>query len=374
MARLLYATFDPVPAPKGASRHVQALVAGLVAAGHDVTLAAIGPGGEVAGAHALPFRPPPGDFLSQALAFGDHVVAVAAGFDAWHARDIWGGYPLARRGGTPLIAEINGLPSIELPYRFPALLRHPETHAKVRAQEDAFLAAARGVLTPSSVTAAYLQARGVAPERVVVVPNGVDLAAFDHAEPPVRGWPEVLYIGTFSPWQGLETLLQAFTRVPPPTRLRLIGPDGLWGGALRARAAGLGLADRVVFMPPVAPERMPALIRAATVAVAPLDGGPRNVEQGCCPIKLLEYMAAARPIVASALPVVEHLVTHGREALLVPPDDPAALAVALTRLLSNPVEARALGDAAHARARHYGWDASNQAVLAAYARWEISPA
>ena len=70
---------------------------------------------------------------------------------------------------------------------------------------------------------------------------------------------------------------------------------------------------------------MPAIIAQADVCVAPLAYNDRNVTQGCCPIKVIEYMACARPIVAANLPVVRELVRDDVDALLFTPDDPAEL-------------------------------------------------
>jgi glycosyltransferase involved in cell wall biosynthesis len=62
------------------------------------------------------------------------------------------------------------------------------------------------------------------------------------------------------------------------------------------------------------------------VCVAPLTLNDRNVTQGCCPLKVLEYMAAGRPLVASNLPVVRELVRERLDGLLFAPDDPLDLA------------------------------------------------
>jgi glycosyltransferase involved in cell wall biosynthesis len=88
------------------------------------------------------------------------------------------------------------------------------------------------------------------------------------------------------------------------------------------------------------------ILRTAHVCVAPLAGDARNTLQGCCPIKLLEYMAAGRPILATRLPVVEELVEHGVTAHLVQPGSAAALADGLRFLLTHPAEREALGAAA----------------------------
>ncbi len=378
MARILYASFDPVPGPKGASRHITALVGGLVAAGHQVDLMAVaGPDAPptVAGARLLPFHTAPGgNFLARACAFGEAVLARAelGGYDLWHVRGVWEGLPLAlwrdgAGGRTPLVWEANGLPSIETPAHFGAVANAPELLGRLRRQEEVLMRAAERLIVVSPVTASCLAELGADPAKIRVVPNGVDVDAYAGLQAGDRG-PEILYIGTMAPWQGLETLVRALAQLGPPARLRLVGPPGKgWAGGLRRLAARLGVADRLALQPPVAPEMVPALVARARVCVAPLDGSPRNLVQGCCPLKLLEYMAAGKAVVASAVPPVEALVAHGAEAWLVPPDDPAALAEGLRVVLDDAALRARLGAAARAKAGTLSWAASNAKVLAVYA-------
>lgn len=377
MARILYASFDPVPGPKGASRHIAELVGGLVAAGHEVDLMAVaGPDAPatLAGARLLPFHTAPGgNFLARAGAFGEAVLAQAAAgaYDLWHVRGVWEGLPLAlwrdRTGGrTPLVWEANGLPSIETPAHFGAVANAPELLGKLRRQEQVLMRAADRLIVVSPVTAACLTELGAEPGKIRVVPNGVDLAAYAGLPEGDRG-PEILYLGTMAPWQGLETLVRALARLGPPARLRLVGPPGKgWAGGLRRLAARLGVADRLIVQPPVPPELVPPLAARARVCVAPLDGSPRNLVQGCCPLKLLEYMAAGKAVVASAVPPIEALATHGVDAWLVPPDDPAALAEGLRVVLADEALRARLGAAARARAAELSWERSNGLVLKAY--------
>ena len=377
MARILYASFDPVPGPKGASRHITALVGGLVAAGHAVDLMAVaGPDAPptVAGARLLPFHTPPGgNFLARAGAFGEAVLAQArgGGYDLWHVRGVWEGLPLAlwrdrHDGDTPLVWEANGLPSIETPAHFGAVANAPELLGKLRRQEQLLMRAAERVIVVSQVTAGCLAELGCDPAKIRVIPNGVDAEAYAGLVDGDAG-PEILYLGTMAPWQGLETLVRALARLGPPTRLRLVGPPGKgWAGGLRRLAARLGVADRLTIQPPVPPSLVPALVARARVCVAPLDGSPRNLVQGCCPLKLLEYMAAGKAVVATEVPPIEAIATHGRDAWLVPPDDPQALATGLRVVLDDAALRARLGAAARAKARGLSWARSNGLVLEAY--------
>ena len=111
-----------------------------------------------------------------------------------------------------------------------------------------------------------------------------------------------------------------------------------------------------------------ALLAAADVCAAPLTVSRRNMLQGCCPIKVLEYMAAGRPIVASRLPVVRELLSHEETALLCKPDRPRHLADAIRRFLDDPALGRRLGgEAARAARERFTWERHNDAVATSYA-------
>jgi glycosyltransferase involved in cell wall biosynthesis len=105
----------------------------------------------------------------------------------------------------------------------------------------------------------------------------------------------------------------------------------------------------------------------ATLSVAPLTECPRNLQQGCCPLKILESMAAGVPVVASDLPAVRELITDGVEGRLVRPDRPSELARTIRVLLQYPAHLQELGRRARERiARDYTWDQATAALAALY--------
>jgi glycosyltransferase involved in cell wall biosynthesis len=85
------------------------------------------------------------------------------------------------------------------------------------------------------------------------------------------------------------------------------------------------------------------VLRAAHVCVAPLPADARNQLQGCCPIKLLEYMAAGRPILSTRVAPVEEILEHGATGHLVAPGSASALAEGLRWMAEHPDEREALG-------------------------------
>ncbi|MGE0709077.1 MAG: glycosyltransferase family 4 protein [Planctomycetota bacterium] len=383
---LVYASFDAFPAPKGAATHLAAFAEALGRARPPLQLVTVeaGPG---AAAHAVDLGPgvvhvplpaPGKDLIERVLAFREGLRRFFAGrrADLVHVRSIYEGYPLARTKGRScarLLYEVNGLPSIELKYHYPLVAEDPELLRKLERQEAACLEAADLVVTPSAVTGELLLARGLAPARLRVIPNGVDLARWRFQAP--RRAPEaplrLLYAGTLTSWQGVFVALEALRllRRDHPAELTLTGPARKeQRRRLLDRAHELGVEEALELRPPCPRDELVALHHAHDVALAPLLPNDRNLLQGCCPLKVIEAMAAGTPVVASDMPVVRALAQDGAEALLVRPGSAKALKDGLLRLLAEPALGPAL--AARARARveaELTWERSCAALLAAYA-------
>jgi len=389
--RVLYAAFDVVPSPKGASRHITHFTRALVAGGYEVTLITAGLAdmpdtGNYAGARMIRIPGQANNFLQRALDFGDavweHVRSEHGAYDVVHFRDIWsGGAALQARLQFDyryrLLFEVNGLPSVELKYHYPALRDNlaregSSLSERLRVQEQTMLGQADAIVCVSCVTAIYLCSLGAAAERVSIVPNGVDLAEFHPPSGPRARSPRLVYVGTLAAWQGVSTLLQAMPTVLaafPRTELHLIGPaKGREQKGLLKLADRLGLGEpEVRFRGPLSPDEIPRELRAASVCLAPLSYNDRNVAQGCCPIKVLEYAAVGCPVVASDLPVVRELLGKD-EALFCQPGDATDLARQVIYLLSKPAEADAMGRRAMRRVSQlFSWERAGQQLLRVYA-------
>jgi glycosyltransferase involved in cell wall biosynthesis len=364
----LYTAFDVVPSPKGASTHITHFLRGLTGAGYDVHLMTPGDGAlaaqdEYEGARVTRV-PPTGEpnYLARALAFGAavgaHVAGGAARYDVVHYRSLWEGLGLAQgkgRHGYKTLFEVNGLPSVELKYHYPGL-RETGVLDKIREQELATLALSDAIVCPSGVTRQYLASLGAARERITVIPNGVNPKEF--APTPLRALagrvPTILYIGTLADWQGLEELVAALPLVlaEADVRLRIVGRGrSRQRKMLAKRIRKLGLEGQVSVEAAVPHHAVPGLLAEADVCVAPLALNDRNVTQGCCPIKVLECMAAGRPLVAANLPVVRELAREDVDALLFAPGDSADLARQLLRALNDRALAERLAASAARRAR-----------------------
>jgi glycosyltransferase involved in cell wall biosynthesis len=385
VARVLYSAFDVVPSPKGASTHVVQFVRGLVGAGHEVTLVTPRAPGLAAdepfeGTRMLRVgTADAGNFLARALEFGEAVADCArtlGPFDVAHFRSFWSGLPLtmlARELGFKTVFEANSLASVELPFHYPPLLASP-TLEKIRRLEVETLARADAIVCVSRVTKGYLASLGAASRKIEVIPNGVDVEMFCGGPPPaiaIEGRePVLLYVGTLADWQGIGTLVEALPRILAhrPARLRVVGRGrSRQRKDLAKRVRKLGLEAHVSIEPGVPHHQVPAVIASADVCLAPLSYDERNVVQGCCPLKVLEYLACGRPVVASNLPVVRELVREGRDALLVAPDAPEALAAAVLRLLQDPDLAARLASRGQRRVREaFTWKRAQKRLLKLY--------
>jgi glycosyltransferase involved in cell wall biosynthesis len=183
------------------------------------------------------------------------------------------------------------------------------------------------VITPTEVVrAAVVERLGADPDRVRVVNAPLYPSATDLPEPGIAE-PFLLYPSRTDPHKNHVTLLRAFANVAatrPGLTLVLTGGTGRNAGAVAAEIERLGISDDVVHLGLVPRPRLDALIARAVALVYP----SRYEGFG---LPLAEAMAAGRPIIASDLPVIREVV--GEAAVLVAPDDEAAWADAMTRLL-----------------------------------------
>jgi len=266
--------------------------------------------------------------------------------------------------GLPLILEVNSPFALEQG-------RDGEIRATALAHwcERLQFRMASHIIVVSGPLARILEADGVPPAKLVRMPNGVDLKAFDtaHDAAAIRtglglGNRIVIgFVGWFRPWHGLEMLIDAFAHARLGERraaLLLIG-DGPAMPALRAQVNRLGLDADVVFSGAVPHERIPQLLSTVDIAAQPA------ANEYCCPMKVIEYMGMAKPIVAPAQPNIAELVADDREALLFRPGDMTSLADAMSRLVDDSILRQRLGAAGrHAiDARGHSWAANAARVV-----------
>jgi phosphatidyl-myo-inositol alpha-mannosyltransferase len=201
-----------------------------------------------------------------------------------------------------------------------------------------------------------------------IIPNGIDFPTFNTRRPPLVELaderPTVLFVGRLEKRKGLRFLLRAWPLIlerVPEARLVVVGRGRPLEG-YRRFAARQGWSEQdVVFAGYVPSEDLPRYYQAADVFCAP------NTGQESFGIVLLEAMAAGAPIVASDIPGYRDVVADGEHGLLVEPKNPAAIADAVSRLLSNPEMRAQMRRAGQAKARNYDWPRVAAQVLDFYA-------
>jgi glycosyltransferase involved in cell wall biosynthesis len=247
----------------------------------------------------------------------------------------------------------------------PPWSRPAERLSFLRRQQQAWLerralSRADGAVFVSAFAHDQARARGYPTRACRVIPNGVDTALFSPLaeEPPPP--PVYFFAGRLDEQKGVDVLLEAFRRLPRGPRLRIAG-TGPREEEYRGLASSLGIEGAVRFLGPVPRARLATLLCESHVFVL-----PSRYEN--LPLGVLEAMACARPVVAARVGGVAEMVDDGVEGLLVPPEDPHALALALRRLLEDGPLRRRLGEAGRARvAGRFTWAAVAAETEAFYA-------
>ena len=384
--RILY--HHRTQAEDGQAVHIRALIAAFRALGHEVRevalvarSAASRPGGAAARpAYAWVARAP--RFARELAEYGygrvarGRIVRAAREFapDFVYERYAFGntaGVRAAERLGLPLVLEINAPLVLELArtrgLSFPGLARRVEGQVF---RSATLVCAVTGVLRDMLVEL------GVAPERILVTPNGVELERFAYAtDARARarvalglgaeraGEPVFGFVGFYRDWHRLDLVLEALSAPAlAAAQLVLVG-EGPVRAELERRARELGLGARVVFTGPRPHGEVPALLPAFDVALVPA------INSYASPLKLFEYMAAGLAVIAPDQPNLREVLEHERDALLVPSGELAPLGAALARLAGDAELRARLGAAARAKvtALDLTWQGNARRVLAAVA-------
>ena len=181
-------------------------------------------------------------------------------------------------------------------------------------------------------------------EKITVVPNGANTSLFKPLEQDEcrkdlgldTEAPYVCFVGNLAPWQGVEYLVKAAPLIltrHPDCRFLIVG-DGVMKNELLNLSRELGVEDRFIFTGVVPYDRVPVYINASNICAAPFILA-RNAKIGLSPLKLYEYMACGKPVVASAISGVADALEASKGGLSVPPENPEALAEAVSKLLEN---------------------------------------
>ncbi len=164
----------------------------------------------------------------------------------------------------------------------------------------------------------------------------------------------VMYTGHLYPWKGVYTLVEAAHYLPEDTAVYLVGGTDHDRVALKEYVAQKSL-PRIHFFPHQPHTLMPLYQKAADVLVLPNTAKEDVSKYETSPVKLFEYLASGRPIVASDIPSIRDIVSE-KEVLFAKADDAQDLARAIQESLQSDAAAQARIDAAKDIARAHTWD------------------
>jgi glycosyltransferase involved in cell wall biosynthesis len=252
------------------------------------------------------------------------------------------------------VVEINGTDSDVAeawPWarRVSALIR-AATRAQLRLADVAI------VVTPELGEWVRTAAKRTGP--IELVPNGANTELFDGTASRRQDRPGryVVFFGALAAWQGVDAMLAAVQEPEwPPDVLLVFAGDGAERSKVERAASRSNLVDYVGVVPY---REVPALVSNAVAGLSVQIPVADRGSTGVAPLKLFETLAAGRPAIASDLPGQADLVRAGACGLVVPPDDPRALAIAVGRLAADPALADELGARGAALVRRsHSWEA-----------------
>jgi glycosyltransferase involved in cell wall biosynthesis len=278
----------------------------------------------------------------------------------------YAGLQIARTHRVPLVLEYNGS-EIWMSRHWGHPIKYEALSERI---ERLNLAAADVIVVVSRPMAEEIAGRGVNLDKILVNFNGVDERRYGpdvdgrgiRARLGLEGKTVVGFIGTFGPWHGADVLARAFlsmlARDPSrvaTTRLLMIG-DGVGLPAVRQLVTDSQAAGAVVFTGLVPQEEGPAYLSASDVLVSPHVPNPDRTPFFGSPTKVFEYMAMGKGIVASDLDQIGEVLRHERDAWLVRPADPEALADGMRRLIDDrELRGRLGAEARRQVVAHHTW-------------------
>lgn len=210
-------------------------------------------------------------------------------------------------------------------------------------------------------------------DKLKVVTWGVDLTIFNpntssqaiREKLGLSNYSVVLFVGSFAGWHGLDDLIQAsnlIVRELPHVKFLVVGggKDHPNYRLIVDKAQKLNLLENFLFVGTVNPQEIPKFIAAADIAVAPYNpqrsGYTRKYGFFYSPLKIFEYMAMGKPVVATRVENISQIIEDGVNGLLVEPGNYRELAQAIVKLLKSSELAKQLGGNAYLKSMNYSWE------------------
>jgi glycosyltransferase involved in cell wall biosynthesis len=208
---------------------------------------------------------------------------------------------------------------------------------------------------------------GIRAEAITVAPDAVDLKRFENLPPKSdaraalslpANKPVALYSGHFYGWKGADIFAAAAKFMPDVLCVLMGGVDHDYEKLKKEYKD----TNNMLVLPFQPPEKVPLYLAGADVLVLPNRSGSAISEKYTSPLKLFEYMAAGKPIVASDLPSIREIVDE-TTAVFVTPDDPKSLAEGIQKVLSDPDHSHLMAEAAKEKVKQFTWEARAKSIL-----------
>jgi len=298
--------------------------------------------------------------LFDSFRYSDACVAALEGYDVLYERCgilSYGGLIAARRLGVPLVLELNG-DLLKEYHDLGTELSAAQWHMIHAITRSMYRRADRLVAVSENLREALIRDWRLDREKVLAVANGADIELFMcpgnsdavRSRWGINGGPVVILVCSFEPWHGVDLLLEAFARLASRnTKIKLVlAGDGRLRPVMERRVEDLRLTRQVVFTGKIEQAEVASLLGIADVAVISQHGS--QAEAALSPLKLFEYMAAGKAIVAAGATGIERVISNGVNGILVPAGDAPALAEAISAVLENEQLRASLGQAARQQA------------------------
>lgn len=237
-----------------------------------------------------------------------------------------------------------------------------------------FFAARRAsyIVTISQALKNTFVTAGFDDNKILVAPSGVDLWVFDIAvaKEDARRQVELpqeaciaLYTGNFTTMgedKGIADIIESLKEAKDVLFVAVGGSEADVAH-YTAQAKNAGVADRVILRGYAPQKTLAVYQKAADMLLMPFPDRP-HYRNHMSPVKMFEYMASGRPIIASDLPTIREVLNESN-ALLVPPNDPAKIALALRSAVTDSAQSLELARKAHADVARYSWSARGKAII-----------
>jgi glycosyltransferase involved in cell wall biosynthesis len=260
------------------------------------------------------------------------IVYIRAHFAAWPTA-LW-----ARLQGIPVIQEVNG-PYEDLFIGWPFTRYFASVFRWLLSIQYRWASAIIAV-TPQL---AEWVCRESGNSKVYVIPNGVNTELFVPHANTTMVLPDkfVIFFGALARWQGVDTMLEAIERPEWPREVKLVI---VGDGAERSKIEEAARQGKAVYLGTVPYVEMAGLIARSMAGLSPKDSVGGRAKTGLYPLKVFEALACGVPVIVTDFPGQADLVREGKCGLIIPPEDPRALAEAVAYFYHHPEERRAMGE------------------------------